>query len=167
MAKRLISLAPVLAPNTQLLILGSMPGTASLTAQQYYAHPRNAFWPIMAALFGFSVSLSYLDRIRQLTAEKVGLWDVLQSCERQGSLDSAIRAEMANDFIQLFRSHPQIRCLVFNGNKAATSFRKQVLPSLTGIDCPALLALPSTSPAYAAMSFTDKLHHWHSIKSWL
>lgn len=167
MAERLNSLAPVLAPNTKLLILGSMPGTASLAAQQYYAHSRNAFWPIMAELFGFSASLSYQERTLQLMAQGVGIWDVLHSCERQGSLDSAIRAELANDFSQLLCANPAIRCLVFNGNKAATSFRKQVLPNLSDTECPTLLVMPSTSPAYAAMSFASKLSHWQAIKDWL
>ena len=130
MAERLTSLAAVLPPDTRLLVLGSMPGAASLAAQQYYAHPRNAFWPIMSQLFGFAADLPYPQRLMQLQAQGIGLWDVLQSCERQGSLDSAIRAETPNDFASLLQQQPQIRALAFNGAKAAQSFRKLVLPTL-------------------------------------
>lgn len=167
MATRINSLAPLLTTDTRVLVLGSMPGNASLAKQQYYAHPQNVFWPIMAELFGFSAGLSYQERTLQLMAQGVGIWDVLHSCERQGSLDSAIRAELANDFSQLLCANPTIRCLVFNGNKAATSFRKQVLPNLSDTECPTLLVMPSTSPAYAAMSFASKLSQWQAIKDWL
>ncbi|MFN3711019.1 MAG: DNA-deoxyinosine glycosylase [Alishewanella aestuarii] len=164
MAARLTSLAAVIAPDSRLLVLGSMPGAASLAAQQYYAHPRNAFWPIMGQLFGFAADLPYAERLMQLRARGIGLWDVLQSCERQGSLDSAIRAEQPNDFASLLQQQPGIRVLAFNGAKAAQSFRKLVLPSLqTQQPLPILLNLPSTSPAHASVSRTEKLAAWAEV----
>lgn len=164
MAARLTSLAAVIAPDSRLLVLGSMPGAASLAAQQYYAHPRNAFWPIMGQLFGFAADLPYAERLTQLRARGIGLWDVLQSCERQGSLDSAIRAEQPNDFASLLQQQPGIRALAFNGAKAAQSFRKLVLPSLqTQQPLPILLNLPSTSPAHAALNQADKLRVWQQL----
>jgi TDG/mug DNA glycosylase family protein len=163
MAARLTSLAAVITPDTRLLVLGSMPGAASLAAQQYYAHPRNAFWPIMSQLFNFAADLPYPQRLKQLQAHGIGLWDVLQSCEREGSLDSAIRAETPNDFAALLKQQPQIRALAFNGAKAAQSFRKLVLPTLAPEQVPALMSLPSTSPAHAALHFTNKLQAWQSI----
>lgn len=163
MAERLTSLAAVLPPDTRLLVLGSMPGAASLAAQQYYAHPRNAFWPIMGQLFDFTTDLPYPQRLMQLQAQGIGLWDVLQSCERQGSLDSAIRAETPNDFASLLQQQPQIRALAFNGAKAAQSFRKLVLPTLAPEQVPALMQLPSTSPAHASLNLTNKLKAWQSI----
>ncbi len=163
MAARLTSLAAVIAPDSRLLVLGSMPGAASLAAQQYYAHPRNAFWPIMGQLFGFAADLPYAERLMQLRARGIGLWDVLQSCERQGSLDSAIRAEQPNDFASLLQQQPGIRALAFNGAKAAQSFRKLVLPSLQTQPLPVLLNLPSTSPAHAALNQADKLRVWQQL----
>jgi len=103
--KLLQSLAPVAHANAKVLILGSMPGAESLAQQQYYAHPRNAFWPIMASLYGFAADLPYALRLQQLTAHGVALWDVLAYCEREGSLDSAIRNEQPNDFHRFFAAH--------------------------------------------------------------
>lgn len=162
MLKPLQSLAPVVNTDARVLILGSMPGAASLAQQQYYAHPRNAFWPIMASLYGFAADLPYAIRLQQLTAQGVALWDVLAHCERQGSLDSAIRNEQANDFDSFFTSHPHIHLIAFNGGKALQSFQKHVEPHLVR-PIPHLLALPSTSPAYAAMPFSQKLQLWQQI----
>lgn len=156
------SLAPVANADAKVLILGSMPGTASLQQQQYYAHSRNAFWPIMASLYGFAADLPYALRIQLLTAQGVALWDVLANCEREGSLDSAIRNEQANDFDSFFTTHPHIQLLAFNGGKALQSFQKHVKPHLVR-RLPRLLALPSTSPAYAAMPFGQKLQLWRQI----
>lgn len=167
MAARLTSLAGVIAPDCRLLVLGSMPGAASLAAQQYYAHPRNAFWPIMGQLFGFAADLPYAERLTQLRARGIGLWDVLQSCERQGSLDSAIRAEQPNDFASLLQQQSGIRALAFNGAKAAQSFRKLVLPRLQTQPLPALLNLPSTSPAHASVSCAEKLAAWAEVLTYL
>lgn len=156
------SLAPVASCDARVLILGSMPGAESLAKQQYYAHPRNAFWPIMASICGFSADLPYTARLQALQASGFAVWDVLAYCERQGSLDSAIRNEHANDFNAFLRLHPHIQLCAFNGAKALQSFRRLVLPQLT-VPHPALLALPSTSPAHAAMSFAQKQQLWQQI----
>lgn len=142
-----------------------MPGAASLAAGQYYAHPRNAFWPIMGALFGAGPELPYADRLQRLNAAGVALWDVIAACERTGSLDSAIAADSveANDFARLFRACPHIEQVFFNGSAAETAFRRHVqgriaLPALR------LTRLPSTSPAHAARGFEAKLAAWQAVK---
>ena len=152
------SFAPIAAPNAHILILGSMPGIASLEAGQYYAHSRNAFWPIMGALFGAAPDLPYTERVARLKDEGVAVWDVLQACEREGSLDSSIRAEVPNDFAGFFAAYPKIRRIGLNGGKAAASFRKHA-----GHCPPAgaeVHALPSTSAAHAARGLEDKCAIW-------
>ena len=148
-----------------MLILGSMPGVASLQAQQYYANPRNAFWPIMASLLNFDVALPYEQRLAQLKMNRVALWDVLASCERPGSLDANIarESERPNDFVSLFATCRQIRAVACNGSTAYALFRRHVLPmvDLTGID---VLQLPSTSPAHAGKSFDAKLAEWRQLR---
>ena len=156
-----IGFPPVVAPGARLLILGSMPGEASLSAGQYYAHPRNAFWPIMGALFGAEPGLVYPDRLRVLTGAGVALWDVLRSCARRGSLDSAIRDEEANDLAAFLAEHAEIASVLFNGAKAEQAFLRHVLPGLDRPP-PALLRLPSTSPAHAGMSPARKLEAWRA-----
>lgn len=156
------SLAPIASIQARVLILGSMPGAESLAKQQYYAHPRNAFWPIMAAMCGFAEDLPYAARLQAIQSSGFALWDVLAYCERQGSLDSAIRNEQPNDFNAFLRVHSHIQLCTFNGAKALQSFRRLVLPQLT-VPPPALLALPSTSPAHAAMSFAQKQQLWQQI----
>lgn len=152
------SFAPVAAPDARILILGSMPGVASLEAGQYYAHPRNAFWPIMGALFGAGPDLPYAERVVQLMASGVAVWDVLQACEREGSLDSNIRSEVPNDFAAFFRTHPSIRRIGLNGGKAAAAFRKHVVRQ--GPPLAEIVTLPSTSPAHAARSVEMKCALW-------
>lgn len=156
-----VGFPPVVARGARLLVLGSMPGEASLRARQYYAHPRNAFWPIMGALFGAEPGLAYPDRLRALTSAGVALWDVLRSCARSGSLDSAIRDEEANDFAGFFAEHAGIASVLFNGTKAEQAFRRHVLPGLDRPP-PILLRLPSTSPAHAGMSLARKLEAWRA-----
>ena len=145
-----------------------MPGVASLQAQQYYAHPRNAFWPMMASLLGFDIALSYEQRLAQLTANRIALWDVLASCERPGSLDSAIarESERPNDFVSLFARCRQIRVVACNGCTAYALFRRHVLPvvDLTGIN---VLPMPSTSPAHAGKTFAAKLTEWERLRAYL
>jgi len=154
------SFAPVSAPDARVLILGSMPGTASLQAGQYYAHPRNAFWPIMGALYGAGPDLPYADRAAKLKAEGVAVWDVLQAYERQGSLDANIRGDVPNDFAAFFAAHPGIRRIGLNGGKAAASFRKHAGRLL--LQGAAVHVLPSTSPAHAARGFEEKCAIWRA-----
>ncbi|WP_151705085.1 DNA-deoxyinosine glycosylase [Nitrincola alkalilacustris] len=158
---QIYSFPPIEPENARILILGSMPGVASLKAQQYYAHPRNAFWPIMGELFGAHPELPYHERVEILKAEGIAVWDVLESCVRVGSLDASIDSSSlrVNDFSSFFRRHPQIRHVFFNGAKAEQSFRRHALPELR-LDYLSYTRLPSTSPAHAAMSFDSKLNNW-------
>ncbi len=154
---------PIEDKSAEILILGSMPSTASLTKQQYYAHPRNAFWPIMLALYNLSSELPY-QQCKQLLIEKhIAVWDVLQSCCREGSLDSAIKVESIkiNDFQLFFSQHPQLKTVCFNGLKAEAVYKKQVLPKIKkNFNGLKYHKLPSTSPAYAAMSLQHKTIIW-------
>lgn len=169
MAERVRSFAPIASADARILILGSMPGVASLQADQYYAHPQNRFWPIMGRLLGFDPKTTpYAQRMRYLTDAGIALWDVLQSCERSGSLDSAIRRETqrVNDFAAFFAAHPRIRRVYFNGAHAEQVFRRHVLPLLADdgddqvLQC---IRLPSSSPAHASLSLDDKLAIWRQI----
>lgn len=155
------SFAPVGDTEARLLILGSMPGKKSLEQNQYYAHPANAFWKIMGELVGASPQLPYAQRLAVLKSSGIALWDVLESCIRETSLDTHIRQESPNDFTEFFAQHPHITQVCFNGSKAEQCFRKfvqdkQVLPPL------ALHRLPSTSPAHAGMRYADKLQAWRA-----
>lgn len=153
-------LAPIAARDARVLILGSMPGAASLQAQRYYAHPRNHFWPIMGELVGADPTLEYAQRLEHLRTAGIALWDVLDRCEREGSLDSAIRDDtaQANDFAGFFRRHPQVRSVLFNGAKAQSAYARHA-PALASFDVQSY-RLPSTSPANAAMPFAEKLAAW-------
>ena len=160
-------LAPVSAPNARVLILGSMPGAVSLQAQQYYAHPRNAFWPLMANLCQCSDALEYNERLLQLQHSGIALWDVIGHCMREGSLDSAIKQEQVNDFAGFFAQHTQLQALAFNGAKAWHSFKRYVLPQQIVPPHLQLISLPSTSPAHAAMSLADKSAAWRQLAPYL
>jgi TDG/mug DNA glycosylase family protein len=153
-------LAPIAARDARVLVLGSMPGAASLQAQRYYAHPRNHFWPIMGELVGADPALEYAQRLQRLRASGIALWDVLDRCEREGSLDSAIRDDtaQANDFAGFFRRHPQVRSVLFNGAKAQAAYAR-LAPPLDSFGVRSH-RLPSTSPANAAMPFAKKLAAW-------
>ncbi|MES2261046.1 MAG: DNA-deoxyinosine glycosylase [Pseudomonadota bacterium] len=154
----LTGLAPVIDSHTRILILGSFPGAASLAAQQYYAHPRNLLWPILSALTGENLTgLPYAERLPRLLAHGFGLWDVLGACEREGSLDSAIRKPAANDFARLHELCPLLETVGFNGQtsgKFAPQFAEAGYRTLV---------LPSTSPAYASLSFELKLAMWRGL----
>jgi hypoxanthine-DNA glycosylase len=160
---RIQSFPPIVSERSKLLVLGSMPGEASLRAGQYYAHPRNAFWPIMGELFGAGPSLPYQKRVAILQSIGVALWDSLQVCIRPGSLDASIVEEIANDFPALFADYPSITHVFFNGTKAETAFRRHALPLLPG-DRHVFARLPSTSPAHAAMRLEAKVQTWSVVK---
>lgn len=150
---------PVARADAEILILGSLPGQRSIDEQQYYAHPRNAFWPIMKALFG--VHGSYAERVRQLVENRIALWDVLGSSLRPGSLDSSIELDSVrvNEFGPFLRSHQDLRLIAFNGKKAEQLFNRFVVADSVGPEI-CRTGLPSTSPAYAAMPFSGKLARW-------
>lgn len=160
------SFAPIAGPGARVLILGSMPGRASLEAQQYYAYPHNAFWPIMAALLDFDPELPYAARTEALVARGIALWDVLHTCEREGSLDSSIveTSIVPNDFAEFFREHGGVRTVFFNGTKAEAAFWRYVLPQLErdAIELETT-RLPSTSPAHASLRFKQKLASWRVV----
>lgn len=160
------SFPPIVGDHAQILILGSMPGVASLQAGQYYAHPRNAFWPIMAELFGFNAASPYPLRCEALTASGIAVWDVLKACHRPGSLDQHIDPATieANDFAGFFDDHTSIKAVFFNGTKAEQVFRRYALSDLE--HKPTFLRLPSTSPAHAALNFREKLKAWEIINTY-
>ena len=141
--------------GTRLLVLGSFPGVASLRAGQYYAHPRNQFWPILSALWGEDLTTRpYAERLRVLRERGLGLWDVYASCEREGSLDSAIAEPALNDLAGLRRRAPGLRAIVHNGAESARSMRHTRALAVP------VRRLPSTSPANARWSFDAKLAAW-------
>ena len=140
-----------------------MPGIASLEAQRYYAHPRNAFWPIMAELCGLDEQSPYEQRLQRLQQSGIALWDVLASCSREGSLDSDIEvASMrTNDFAGFAKAHPKVVAVFCNGGTAYRLFRQRVLPTLAGDFANVLVRqLPSTSPAHASMKLAAKREIW-------
>ena len=152
------SFPPAGAEKPEILILGSMPGEASLAARGYYAHPRNAFWPIMGAVFGAGPDIAYEARMEILARHKVAVWDSLQSCIREGSLDTAIRDAVPNDFSEILGKNTKVRHIFFNGTMAETAFRKFVLPTIDYRG--GMTRLPSTSPAHAGRSMEDKIKIW-------
>jgi double-stranded uracil-DNA glycosylase len=154
---------PVVAGSPRLLVLGSLPGAMSLARREYYAQPRNGFWPIMGRLVGAAPELPYAERLARLTASGIALWDVCASGFRPGSLDAAIvpASVVPNDFSSFLRAHPGIGLICFNGAKAAELFARHVLPGLPPqLRDTARRVLPSTSPAHAAMRFEEKLRRW-------
>ena len=150
---------PVERADASILILGSLPGQRSLAEQQYYAHPQNAFWRIMREIFG--IEGDYVTRCRQLAENRVALWDVLMSSHRPGSMDANISISEAtpNDFASFLEHHQSIRLIAFNGRKAEQLFGRFVDPLGVAEDIRRTV-LPSTSPAYASLSFAGKLAAW-------
>ena len=160
---RVRSFPPIVDAKARILILGSMPGKASLAAGQYYAHAQNLFWRILGDVTGADSASPYEARARALKARGIALWDVLASCAREGSLDSAIddATIRPNDFAAFYRTHPRIAHVFFNGAKAEACYRKHVLPVLAGGPAPqSYHRLPSTSPANASISGAYKLRMW-------
>lgn len=165
---RIASFPPAVPAAPRALVLGSMPGVASLRAGQYYAHPRNAFWPLMEALFAVPLSAPYSTRLAALGEVGVGLWDVLAECERDGSLDSAIApASVAvNDITGLLANHVGLRVIALNGGTAARLFDRHVAPVLgSRLAAMRVLRLPSTSPAHAARSLMEKAEAWAALSA--
>ena len=158
MAGLLQGLGPVVDAGTRLVVLGSFPGVASLVAQQYYGHPRNHFWPILAAIWNVDLmSLSYAQRVDAIRALGLGLWDVYARCEREGSLDSAIEHAQFNDLASLRQRAPRLQAIAHTGGESARA-RKHT--QSLGV---AVHRLPSTSPANASWSFERKLAAWRAV----
>jgi TDG/mug DNA glycosylase family protein len=165
-----VGFEPVLPVQARVLVLGTLPSVASLTQQQYYAHPRNAFWPIMAELLEFDASLPYANRVEQLRRHGVALWDVCHSAQRDGSLDAAIKAQglVANDIAGLLALQPSIRGVALNGAAAATLFRRWVAPTLAPRHASLpRWTLPSTSPANAGQTSVQKMRAWRRLLDYL
>ena len=154
---------PIATPSARVLILGTLPGQESLRRGEYYAHPRNAFWRIVEALFGIPLESPYAERVRRLGEAGVALWDVCAAANRPGSLDLSIRHDsvVPNDFATFLDAHSQLELICFNGAKAGELFRKHVKVT-AAVRC---VDLPSTSPAHAAMSFADKVQRWSVIRT--
>lgn len=158
------SFAPQTAADTHIVLLGSMPGVKSLQAQQYYAHPRNAFWPIICQLLTLASDADYVQRLAALNHAGISLWDVLSDCRRPGSLDSAIdrQTEVPNNMAAWFEQMPNLRVVGLNGGAAWQKYQRyMVKPGLHPAHVE-LVKLPSTSPAYAAMPEQRKAQLWHA-----
>lgn len=167
---QIFSFPSVSCDSADRLILGSMPGKASLKAGQYYAHPQNAFWWMMEWLFDISAAADYERRCQGLLENNIALWDVLKACVRTSSLDSDIveSSIVPNDFESFLRDHPEIKMIFFNGTKAENVYRRYVQPNLPDeFAAIPTLRLPSTSPAHASMSKPEKLAHWQVVKEGL
>ena len=161
---------PITATAARVLILGSLPGQASLAAQQYYAQPQNAFWRIMGALFQAGPDQPYAQRVERLRSSGLALWDVCEAAVRPGSLDTAIERDtiVVNDFPGFFASHPGIAHVCANGAAAHQLYLRRVLPGLPAAQAALPLhRLPSTSPAHASLRFGQKLEHWRLLTSLL
>ena len=157
---------PIADANSRVLILGSLPGRVSLEMRQYYAQARNAFWPIMGRLLSFESAMPYDTRVSQLKRGYVALWDVCASADRTGSLDSAIvnTSVMPNDFEAFLAKYAGISTVFFNGSKSATLYRNLVMPRLASRHQQLnYVALPSTSPAHAAMNMAEKVRRWSIV----
>lgn len=157
---------PIADAHARMLILGSLPGQASLQRQQYYAQPRNVFWKIMGRLFDAGPDLPYAERGQRLVQNGIALWDICAAAQRPGSLDAAIvhSSVVPNDFASFFEDHPDIGLVCFNGARAAELYRRLVRPGLPAAQHAIRTAtLPSTSPAHAAMPFEEKLMRWTAV----
>lgn len=159
-----VALPPSVAPDTRLLILGSLPGERSLSAQQYYAHPSNAFWWLLGEVTEDALAaMPYTQRLERLKAHRIGLWDVIGSADRKGSLDSAIRNAVHRDLANFAATLPELRAIAFNGGEAARRGRRQ----LAGIDRYTLIDLPSSSAAHAGMPRAAKREAWIELRRYI
>jgi len=162
-SQRKSSFPPVVAPDTRVLVLGSLPGEKSLAARRYYAHPQNRFWHLIGKVIGIELApLDYEERIATLLAARIGVWDTVASAHRTGSLDAAIREAEHNPLADLAASLPELRAVGFNGKTSA----KIGMPQLAHTDL-ALIALPSSSPAHATMRLAEKEKLWDQLRDFL
>jgi len=157
-------LPPIVGTAPKLLILGSMPSVASLQKQQYYGHPRNAFWPLLAQLNKFSLHEDYALNVAEAMHRGIAVWDVIGECVRPGSLDSAIvkGSERINAIPEFLNAHPGVGRIGLNGGMAATLFKRHCLEKISTESCQ-VYTLPSTSPANAAINFSEKCRRWQPL----
>lgn len=156
----LSSFLPIIDLRSRILILGSMPGVESLRLQQYYANPRNQFWKMLYETFDTQISQDYEARVSFIKSKNIGVWDVIGNCYREGSLDSNIRGEKINNFSALFKAHPEIKTVLFNGGKAYETYKKWI-----GFGASSKLTfhkLTSSSPANTKR-YEEKLGEWRFI----
>jgi hypoxanthine-DNA glycosylase len=159
------SFPPVVNEQTRVLVLGSLPGEASLAQSQYYAHPQNRFWHLIGDVIGEALpAMEYEARLQALLDHRVGLWDVIAKAEREGSLDSRIRDHATNDLAALVAALPNLVAVAFNGGTAAKIGMQLLAESRMSLD---LIKLPSSSPAYAAVPYAEKLRAWEALRKWL
>jgi len=161
------SFLPVVDKNTRILVLGSLPGEESLRQGQYYANPRNSFWKIIFRIFGQSIPDSYHEKLSFLKSKGIGLWDVILTAERDGSLDSKIRNEIPNEFSTLLKQYIDIRVLIFNGRKAEKAFKRLIVGKQDLPDRLLFKYFPSTSPANSKISFEAKASYWNELMDFL
>ena len=154
------SFPPITDQQARVLVLGTLPGEESLRRGEYYAHPRNLFWPIVFALFDAVPASGYAEKLAFVTARRIALWDVCESGEREASADSSIRRECPNPIDRLLDTHPMIRGVAFNGT-GAQRLHDRHFPRRPGIN---YLELPSTSPAHARLGFAGKLARWAALR---
>ena len=162
MSNRISSFPPIISNDAKIFILGSVPGVKSLEMQEYYAHPQNKFWKIIFELFNENFSEDYLEKIKILKKNKIAVWDVIDSCERVGSLDTTIKNEESNDILQLLKKYQNLKTIFCNGGKSYQNLQKIVGKNF---EIPIYL-LPSTSPLHT-ISFEKKLDAWSKISDYL
>ena len=159
------SFAPVVNEHTRVLVLGSLPGEASLAQSRYYAHPQNRFWHLIGDVIGEDLpGMDYEARLQALLDHRVGLWDVIAKAKREGSLDSRIRDHATNDLAALAAALPNLAAVAFNGGAAAKIGMQALAERRVSLD---LIKLPSSSPAYAAVPYSEKLKAWEALRKWL
>ena len=157
--QRISSFPPIVDSCSKILILGSIPGAKSLEMKQYYAHPQNKFWKIIFDIFNEEFTTDYGQKIKFLHKKNIALWDVIDGCERKGSLDSGIKNEHANKIPEFIDAHPTLKAIFCNGQKSYRNLQKIVGKNF---HLPIIL-LPSTSPAHAAMPYAEKRDLWKKI----
>lgn len=163
MQNRISSFPPFISKKSKILILGSIPGVKSLEMQQYYAHSQNKFWKIIFEIFNEDFTTDYSERLKILKKHHIALWDVIENCERSGSLDSEIRNEEANKILELLLEFPNIEAIFCNGQKSFKNLQK-ILDKNFHLP---IYVLPSTSPAHASLRYEEKLLTWMEILKYL